>query len=54
MNIYNIIKDLFHITRSLSGNGNRQTLKYIKENYLPELAVKEYSISENPETFDSL
>lgn len=52
MNIYNIIKDLFHITRSLSGDGNRQTLKYIKENYLPELAVKEYSISENPETFD--
>lgn len=49
---YNIIKDLFHINRSLSGNGNRQTLQYIKENYLGELQIKEYSIKDNTETFD--
>ena len=50
--MYNIIKDLFHINRSLSGNGNRQTLQYLKENYLGELQIKEYSIKDNPETFD--
>ncbi len=48
----NIIKDLFPITRSLSGNGNRQTLNYLKENYLGELKIKEYSIADNPTTFD--
>lgn len=51
-NIYNIIKNLFYINRSLSGNGNRQTLEYLKENYIGELQIKEYSIKDNPETFD--
>ncbi|MCI6474518.1 MAG: DUF4910 domain-containing protein [Mucispirillum sp.] len=50
--MYKIIKELFPINRSLSGNGNRDTLKYIKENYLGELNIKEYSIKDNPETFD--
>lgn len=49
---YSIIKDLFSINRSLSGNGNRETLNYLKENYLGELNIKEYSIKDNPETFD--
>ena len=49
---YSIIKDLFSINRSLSGNGNRETLNYLKENCLGELQIKEYSIKENPETFD--
>ena len=50
--MYKIIKDLFPITRSISGEGNRQTLNYLKENYLGELNIKEYSIAENPATFD--
>lgn len=50
--MYKIIKDLFPINRSISGNGNRQTLNYLKENYLGELNIKEYSIAENPATFD--
>lgn len=49
---YNIIKDLFPLNRSLSGNGNRQTLNYLKENHLKNLVIKEYSINENPSTFD--
>ena len=49
---YSIIKDLFSINRSLSGNGNRETLNYLKENCLGELQIKEYSVKENPETFD--
>ena len=48
----NIVKDLFPLTRSLSGNGNRQTLNYLKENYLGELKIHEYSIADNPSTFD--
>ena len=50
--MYKIIKDLFPINRSLSGNGNRQTLNYLKENYLGELNIHEYSIADNPSTFD--
>lgn len=50
--MYKIIKDLFPINRSLSGNGNRQTLNYLKENYLGELNIREYSIADNPSTFD--
>ena len=50
--MYKIIKDLFPINRSISGNGNRQTLNYLKEKYLGELNIKEYSIAENPATFD--
>lgn len=50
--MYKIIKDLFPITRSISGNGNRQTLKYLKENCLGELKILEYSIADNPATFD--
>ena len=50
--MYKIIKDLFPINRSISGNGNRQTLKYLKENCLGELKILEYSIAENPATFD--
>lgn len=50
--MYKIIKDLFPINRSLSGNGNRQTLNYLKENYLGELKIHEYSIADNPSTFD--
>lgn len=50
--MYKILSDLFPITRSLSGNGNRQTLNYLKENYLGELKIKEYSIADNPSTFD--
>lgn len=50
--LYKIVKDLFPITRSLSGNGNRQTLNYLKENYLGELKIHEYSIADNPSTFD--
>ena len=47
-----IITDIFSITRSISGNGNRQTLKYLKENYLGELKILEYSIADNPTIFD--
>ncbi len=50
--MYNIIKDLFPITRSLSGNGNRQTLNYLKKNYLDELKIHEYSIADNKSTYD--
>lgn len=50
--LYKIIKDLFPINRSLSGNGNRDTLNYLKENYLGELKIHEYSIADNPSTFD--
>ena len=50
--MYKIIKDLFPINRSISGNGNRQTLNYLKENYLGELKIHEYSIADNPSTFD--
>ncbi len=50
--MYHIVKELFPITRSLSGNGNRQTLNYLKENHLGELNIKEYSIEDNPYTFD--
>ncbi len=50
--MYKIIKDLFPITRSISGNGNRQTLKYLKENCLGELKILEYSIADNPTIFD--
>ncbi len=49
---YNIIKTLFPINRSLSGSGNRETLNYLKENFLGELQIKEYSIQDNPKTFD--
>ena len=52
MYMYNIIKDLFPITRSLSGNGNRQTLNYLKKNYLDELKIHEYSIADNKSTYD--
>lgn len=50
--MYSIVSELFPITRSLSGNGNRQTLNYIKTNHLGELNIKEYSIKDNPYTFD--
>ena len=38
--IYNYAKDLFPICRSLSGEGVRETLKYI-QNILPDLQIKE-------------
>jgi aminopeptidase-like protein len=38
--IYDWAVDLFPINRSLSGNGVRQTLQYIK-NIIPELKVNE-------------
>lgn len=49
---YDIVKDLFPINRSLSGSGNRETLNYLKENCIGELQIKEYSIQDNPKTFD--
>ena len=49
---YDIVRDLFPINRSLSGSGNRATLNYLKDNCIGELAIKEYSIKDNPETFD--
>lgn len=52
MNTYKIIQDLFYITRSLSGAGNRQTLLYLKNNHLSDLQIKEYSVKNNPVTFD--
>lgn len=50
--LYKIIQDLFPITRSLSGNGNRSTLNYLKENYLGELQIHEYSIADNKSTYN--
>lgn len=44
--------DLFSYTRSISGNGNRQTLKFLKENYIGELNIKEFSIENNPTVYD--
>lgn len=39
---YDICYDLFYVPRSLSGEGNRKTLAYLKENHLGELDIKEY------------
>ena len=36
--IYNWAKDLFPINRSLTGAGNRKTLKYIK-NIIPKMRI---------------
>lgn len=38
--MYDLLKDLFPICRSLSGNGNRQTLKKLQE-IVPELQIHE-------------
>ncbi len=38
--IYSLMETLFPIMRSITGNGNRETLKIIKE-FLPELEVRE-------------
>tara|TARA_Y100001958_G_C21064944_1_gene426522 strand:- start:323 stop:661 length:339 start_codon:yes stop_codon:yes gene_type:complete len=39
--IYSWAEDLFPICRSLSGNGVRQTLKYLKK-ILPKLRIKKF------------
>ena len=48
-NIYNFIKDIFFITRSITGAGNRQTLNKIKD-ILPELKIHE--VPTGTEAFD--
>lgn len=41
------LNDLLKFNRSLSGKGNRQTLNYIKENYLPDLNIVEFPCKKN-------
>lgn len=40
------MKDLFPINRSLSGDGNRETLGYLK-NLIPEMKVNYFACGEN-------
>ena len=48
--IEKFLKDLYPIMRSLTGNGNRKTLNYIKDNYIPDSIIK--SIKSGTKIFD--
>ena len=45
-----ILNDLFPLNRSLTGEGNKETLRYIKENFLPFSEIK--SIKSGSKVFD--
>ena len=45
-----ILNDLFPLNRSLTGEGNKKTLRYIKENFLPFSEIK--SIKSGSKVFD--
>tara|TARA_Y100000748_G_scaffold302203_1_gene303938 strand:+ start:2053 stop:3339 length:1287 start_codon:yes stop_codon:yes gene_type:complete len=47
--IYNFINDLFQIPRSITGDGVRETLGNIKQNYLPSLNIHEIPTGEKIE-----
>ena len=47
--IYNFINNLFQIPRSITGDGVRETLGNIKENYLPSLNIYEIPTGEKIE-----
>tara|TARA_B100001093_G_scaffold510784_1_gene577294 strand:+ start:754 stop:2040 length:1287 start_codon:yes stop_codon:yes gene_type:complete len=47
--IYNFINDLFQIPRSITGDGVRETLGSIKQNYLPSLNIHEIPTGETIE-----
>ena len=42
-----IFEDLFPILRSITGEGNRQSLMYLKNNLLPNSEIKSVSSGEN-------
>lgn len=48
--IEKVLHDLFPINRSLTGEGVRQTLKYIKRNFFPDAEIK--SIDSGKQVFD--
>ena len=49
----NFLNDLLKFNRSLSGNGNRFTLSYIRELHLPDLDIIDYPCSkDNHQVFD--
>ena len=50
--IYNFINNLFQIPRSITGDGVRETLGNIKENYLPSLNIYEIPTGEKIEDYD--
>ena len=50
MNIWEVVEDLFPITRSLSGKGNVETLEYIGKKLVPNLMQK--SIPSGTEVYD--
>ena len=45
VNCFKIIKDLFHVNRSLTGKGNLKTLRYIKK-IVPKLKIKHFNTGE--------
>tara|TARA_Y100000590_G_scaffold470603_1_gene666798 strand:+ start:9336 stop:10622 length:1287 start_codon:yes stop_codon:yes gene_type:complete len=47
--IYNLINDLFPISRSITGDGVRETLRIIKETHLPSLNICEIPTGEEIE-----
>ena len=49
-NIEKVFDDLFPINRSITGEGLRQTLKYIKRNFFPEAEIK--SVNSGQKVFD--
>ena len=47
--LYGIIKEIFSINRSITGNGVRETLLILKK-YLPELQI--YEVPTGTQVFD--
>ena len=47
--MYNWARDLFPLNRSLTGEGNRETLKYLK-NIIPELKI--FEVPTGTQVFD--
>ena len=51
-NIWEIIKLLFPLNRSLSGEGNRETFSIIKKLVLPNLEIKKIKYIEPEQAFE--